>query len=571
MLKSGDQIGKYRIEKELGKGAAGSVFKAHDDFLDVDVCIKVLHKELSSDLGVLKRLVMEYVPGVTLASILNKGAISIERSLKIVRDIAEGLVAAHAVSVIHRDLKPGNIIIGEAGENDKVTLVDFGVATTNEGDRLTRPGVMVGSLSYIAPEVWKGAKADAQADVWALGIIFYGCLTGALPYTSPGFADLYKVITTTTPKKPSAFDEQISIELESVVFSCMCVDKTKRFKSAQEVIDAIDRLTHDVEIKSATSAMLSSKTKLDLSDTEQNTSEGGEGDPVYDRVAVLALAKDAQKKQDKTQIITPEENAKIRDEQSKDERKNKTQLIEVERHNLDEKTSVFYSRTWLAMSLVIVALLLIVVFVLWPKGSTSANEVVAEAYERESAKSLSDDKKHERAEIADPVQKIDDLENDVSDDELNFLLSDIEIDDESDDIEAAAKVEPVSAPKVNRSGARAYQKMLRSYGKTMSRRGLIWGDVPLADRTQKSARRSARQKHYNKAERKLKSARELLLKTNIDDAFIKRKLERFNRLYDRKDKAAQDRAAPLSQAIFASKDNAKTNAALNRAFRALAR
>jgi len=211
--------GRYRIIEELGRGGMGRVYRAEDASLSRPVAIKILPLEFAGDSERLARfkregkilaslnhsniatihgleedsgrqfLVMELVEGQTLADRIMKGPLPLEESLAFSRQIAEGLKAAHEKGVIHRDLKPANIKITPEG---KVKILDFGLAkgfvsesasiesspTMSITDRMTAPGIILGTASYMSPEQAKGRRVDRRTDIWALGCILYECLTG---------------------------------------------------------------------------------------------------------------------------------------------------------------------------------------------------------------------------------------------------------------------------------------------------------------------------------------------------------------------------------------------------------
>src|SRR5512147_2811565 len=209
----------YRITEKLGAGGMGEVYRAEDTKLDRQVAIKVLPDIFSGDPERLARfereakllaslnhpniaaihgleeaggkrfLVMELVEGETLAERISKGPLPVEEALEVCRQIAEGVEAAHEKGVIHRDLKPANVKITPEG---KIKVLDFGLAKVFQEDasvpdasrsptltdQMTRPGVILGTAAYMAPEQAKSKSVDKRADVWAFGCILYECLTG---------------------------------------------------------------------------------------------------------------------------------------------------------------------------------------------------------------------------------------------------------------------------------------------------------------------------------------------------------------------------------------------------------
>jgi serine/threonine-protein kinase len=291
LAKVGDRLGRYELLEGLGKGAAGTVFKARDTLLGIEVCVKTLHPGLATQPGVIERfkrelllarriahpgvckifdlqedgdthfLVMEYVQGETLSTILNRGgSMEVREAADIIRKCAEALAAAHKVGVVHRDIKPGNIIIGKDG---KVTIVDFGVATSEDLDRLTRAGVVLGSRSYMAPETWQGAPASPASDVWALGIIFYGCVTGRLPYKGEGVVGVFDAIKTTTPTPASVLNPDVTPEVEEILHKTMAVEVSDRYTDAAAVEAALATLLATLGGGEATAAPSAPAPSLD--------------------------------------------------------------------------------------------------------------------------------------------------------------------------------------------------------------------------------------------------------------------------------------------------------------------
>ncbi|MFZ2145978.1 MAG: protein kinase [Sedimentisphaerales bacterium] len=232
----GGRIGRFRIERELGRGAVGAVYLAHDTKLDRPVAIKSLPAEVMGDPKAKLRftrearvlaslnhpniaaiyeeleeaegigyLVLEYVPGQTLAERIAKSNLELEEALTIALQIAEAVAAAHELGIIHRDLKPGNIKITPEG---KVKVLDFGLAksvggeprpskrTKGRGETLydqstiTEPGLVIGTPAYMSPEQARGKQADKRSDIWSLGCVLYEMLSGRQPFEGQTVSDM---------------------------------------------------------------------------------------------------------------------------------------------------------------------------------------------------------------------------------------------------------------------------------------------------------------------------------------------------------------------------------------------
>ena len=218
------QIGPFRIERELGRGAVGVVYLAHDTKLDRPVAIKSLPAEVISNSKVQKRwqrearvlaslnhpniaaiyeeleevegvsyLVLEYVPGQTLAELIAKSEFRLEEVLTIALQIAEALAAAHEHGVIHRDLKPGNIKITPEG---KVKVLDFGLAKSvgeefqSRQTKITEPGRVLGTPAYMSPEQARGKQIDKRSDIWSFACVLFEMLTGTVPFEGDTVSDM---------------------------------------------------------------------------------------------------------------------------------------------------------------------------------------------------------------------------------------------------------------------------------------------------------------------------------------------------------------------------------------------
>ena len=294
------------LEEELGKGAAGSVFRAKDTLLDIHVCVKLLHEALSADRAILERfkrelliarrvahpgvcrvfdlgedgdtryLVMEYVQGEDLAKVLNRDKrLEVPRAIALMRQVCQALGAAHKEGVVHRDLKPGNIILRPDG---RATIVDFGIATASDLDRLTRPGIVMGSRSYLAPEVWKGAPASAASDIWAVGIILYGCVTGKLPYKGDGLVGVLEAIQNSRPIPPSVHNPAVPPALEAVIAKAMSLEPQDRYHDAL----AMDAALAALEGKGAAGASVFELSSLNLGGADPESA------PIIDELALVA-------------------------------------------------------------------------------------------------------------------------------------------------------------------------------------------------------------------------------------------------------------------------------------------
>ena len=177
-------------------------------------------------------LAMPLYPGETLKERLTRGRLSIEDTLDIAEQIAAGLTYAHSAGVIHRDLKPGNVMLLPEGT---VKILDFGLAKVGDISK-TKSGVTLGTVSYMAPEQIRGGKVDARADLWSLGVLLYEMLTGVRPFTGEHEASIANAILTADPKAPAALRKDLPRSLQSLVTTLLQKDPRIRYQSARDLV-----------------------------------------------------------------------------------------------------------------------------------------------------------------------------------------------------------------------------------------------------------------------------------------------------------------------------------------------
>ncbi len=268
---------RYRIEKRLGQGGMGAVYLAEHVRMHKPFAVKVLHKEMgrlseavfrfereavaagrvdhehlvtATDFGQLPDdsmyLVLEYVPGQNLGTLLAEGALPTIRALKIARQIAAALEAIHAVGIIHRDVKPDNVMLVERpGGEDFVKLLDFGMAKVHldaprEEVQVTRTGLVFGTPRYMAPEQAAGEPTDHRADLYSLGVLLYAMLSGAPPFSADEIRDVLRMQRFEPPPPlPASIDPSVA----ALVMTLLAKDPNERVQTATGVIDYIDRLS----------------------------------------------------------------------------------------------------------------------------------------------------------------------------------------------------------------------------------------------------------------------------------------------------------------------------------------
>ncbi|MEZ5078095.1 MAG: protein kinase [Solirubrobacterales bacterium] len=268
-MEAGTLSGRYEIGDRLGSGGMSNVHKATDRILERTVAVKILAEHLSDDerfvarfrreaLAVAKLIhpnivqvydtgidagrhyiVMEYVEGRSGAQILQRqGPVEAEIAGEIGIQACAGLDYAHRRGIIHRDVKPGNLMIvgGPVGGGEMtVKLTDFGIARAIEQTRITQVGSVVGTAAYLAPEQVRGEEATPATDVYALGVVLYQFLTGRLPYEGSSLAELAVRQQNETPLAPSTYNAEVPETLSAAVLRALEGDPNRRYASADEL------------------------------------------------------------------------------------------------------------------------------------------------------------------------------------------------------------------------------------------------------------------------------------------------------------------------------------------------
>jgi len=274
-FQQGENVGPYRIIEQLGQGGMATVFKAYHPNLDRYVAIKVLHPAFMQDPQFLERfqrearvvakldhsnivpvfdyadhngqsyLVMKFIEGETLKAVLDRGWPSKKQILSIVKSVGSALSYAHGQGVLHRDVKPSNILLTEAGN---VYLADFGLARMAEAGQSTLSGdQLLGTPQYISPEQARGEKdLDAGTDIYSFGIVLYQLAVGRVPYSSDTpFSIIHDHIFTPLPM-PRSINDKIPEGLERVLLKALAKDRSDRFASVQELVEAFDKAARGI-------------------------------------------------------------------------------------------------------------------------------------------------------------------------------------------------------------------------------------------------------------------------------------------------------------------------------------
>ena len=260
MFFRGQTIGKYRIVAPLGSGGFGAVYLAEDTWIDKKVALKVPHRQ-NLDFSELLReprllaslshpnvvtvltaekqdnvffIVMEYVPGDTLEAIIERdGALDLPRALDYTCQICNAMDHAHRQGVIHRDLRPGNVLVTEQG---LVKVADFG--TSRFLEIAAHGTTVIGSPPYMAPEQFQG-KAVFASDIYSLGVTMYQMLTGGLPYETPAPGDIERLMRGELTTPPRERNQKIPKGISDIVMKAMAPDIASRYQRASELLEAV--------------------------------------------------------------------------------------------------------------------------------------------------------------------------------------------------------------------------------------------------------------------------------------------------------------------------------------------
>jgi beta-lactam-binding protein with PASTA domain len=279
---------RYRLVRPLGNGGMADVFLAHDDILDRDVALKVMSARYASDEEFVERfkreaqsaaalshpnivsifdrgesedgtyyIAMEYLPGGTLKDrITRKGALPARTAAAVALQIAEALCAAHERGVIHRDIKPHNILITEAGD---VKVTDFGIARAASSSTMTRTGSILGTAHYISPEQAMGEPVGPASDLYSLGVVLYEMLTGELPYDADTPLGIAMKHVNGYLRPPKEIDPSIPEGINAITCRLLAKDPEDRYASDAELIEDLERVAAGLEPANATTELVATR------------------------------------------------------------------------------------------------------------------------------------------------------------------------------------------------------------------------------------------------------------------------------------------------------------------------
>jgi serine/threonine-protein kinase len=285
----GQRIGKYQFMEYLGYGAMARVYKAYHTTLDRYVAIKLLHPHFASDadfVGQFKReaknlatlrhpnivqvydfdiiddmpyMIMEYIDGPTLKNVIDETRrrhvrVSLSKSVRIIMNIGVALSYAHKRSMVHRDVKPSNVMLEKSG---RVVLADFGLARLLTGKRTTISGTVKGTPAYMSPEQGLGKSGEARSDIYSLGVIFYELATGQLPFDSDNPLAIAMKHVNEPLKSPKTFVPELPDRIEAIIMKTMEKNPTKRYNTVDELLQDLRNFTRQVKTTKLPTAKLS--------------------------------------------------------------------------------------------------------------------------------------------------------------------------------------------------------------------------------------------------------------------------------------------------------------------------
>ena len=266
--------GRYQIIEELGKGGMGTVYKVFDSEINEKVALKLLKPEVAADEDTIERfrnemklarktshkyvcrmydlgraeeiyfITMEYVSGEDLKSFIRRsGRLTVGKAIYIARQVLEGLAEAHRLGVVHRDLKPQNIMIDQEGN---ARIMDFGIARSLKAKGITGAGVMIGTPEYMSPEQAEVKDVDQRSDLYSFGVILYEMLVGRVPFEGETLLGIAMKHKNQLPQNPKELNPLIPDDLNELVLKCLEKSKEKRYQSAEDIVSDIGKIEREI-------------------------------------------------------------------------------------------------------------------------------------------------------------------------------------------------------------------------------------------------------------------------------------------------------------------------------------
>jgi serine/threonine protein kinase/Tfp pilus assembly protein PilF len=267
---------RYKVIEELGQGGMGKVYRVLDTKIDEQVALKVLNTEVATDKKTIERfrnelklarkishknvcrmfhlseeegttyITMEYVSGEDLKSFIRRTEkLTSGKAISIAMQICDGLSEAHKLGVVHRDLKPQNIMIDREGN---AKIMDFGIARTLKGSGITGEGVVIGTPDYMSPEQVDAKEIDQRSDIYSLGVILFEMTTGQVPFAGDTPLSVAVKHKTESPPEPKNLNSHISDDLNTLILKCLAKDRETRFESAEELFSELENIEKGIPV-----------------------------------------------------------------------------------------------------------------------------------------------------------------------------------------------------------------------------------------------------------------------------------------------------------------------------------